>query len=261
MEAHPEEAVLTNVVGTMNVCAAAQRVGCERVVFISTDKAVDPVSIMGATKRVGERIVQAFAADSKTVFCAVRFGNVLGSRGSVVPIFERQLRQGGPLTITDRAATRYFMTIPEAASLIIEATDQATGGEIFILDMGTPVRIDELARKMIRMHGLRPGEDIEIREIGLRPGERLHEVLTTVGERLMPTRHPGVTGVRPRGQTPPRVRVLRAVDNIRTLAEGGRTTELVPALFALARTGEVPSADWPAAAPVLAGALIEVRPS
>jgi FlaA1/EpsC-like NDP-sugar epimerase len=238
MEAHPEEAVLTNVVGTMNVCAAAERVGCERVVFISTDKAVDPISIMGATKRVGERIVQAFATDGTTVFCAVRFGNVLGSRGSVVPIFERQLRHGGPLTITHPAATRYFMTIPEAASLIIEATEQATGGEIFILDMGTPVRIGDLARKMIRMHGLRPDADIEIREIGLRPGEKLHEILMTVGERRTPTRHPGVAGVQPDGQTPPRLGVVRAVDHIRALAEGGQTAELVPALFALARTGE-----------------------
>ncbi len=195
MESHPGEAAIINVIGTYNVCQAAAQTGCQRFVFISTDKAVEPSNVMGATKRLGEQIVQGFAAAGKGNFTAIRFGNVLGSRGSVVPTFARQIEQGGPLTITHRDATRYFMTIPEAVSLIIEAAHQARGGEIFILDMGNPVSIMDLARKMIRLHGLRPEQDIHIQEIGLRPGEKLHESLASRSEALAATNHPRVSRV------------------------------------------------------------------
>ncbi|MBI4492097.1 MAG: polysaccharide biosynthesis protein [Chloroflexi bacterium] len=240
MEVHPEEAAITNVLGTFNVCLAAEREGCERVVFISTDKAVAPASVMGATKRVGERLIEAFSAGSQTVFCAVRFGNVLGSRGSVVPIFARQIRQGGPITITDPETTRFFMTIPEAANLIIEAACQAEGGELFILDMGDPVGIVDLARKMIRLHGLRPGEDIEIREIGLRPGEKLHESLVGSTESLAPTKHPRVSRVLSRAAAPAsREELVRGIEQLRWLAEMGPAEALVSTLFALAGASAV----------------------
>lgn len=235
METHPEEAVLANVVGTFNVCQAAEQSGCERVVFISTDKAVAPANVMGATKRVGERIVESFSGGSKTVFCTVRFGNVLGSRGSVVPTFARQIREGGPLTITHPEMTRYFMTIPEAVNLIIEASYQAVGGEVFVLDMGDPVAILDLARKMIRLHGLRPGEDVEIQEIGTRPGEKLHEALASSSECLRPTSHPRVSRVVTSEGVPiGRMDAARTVEQLRLLAETGSTDVLVSVLYRLA---------------------------
>ena len=195
MEKHPAEAVLANVLGTYNVCAAAERVGCERVVVISTDKAVAPSNVMGATKRVAERIVEAFSADSQTLYCAVRFGNVLWSRGSLIPTVTRQIRLGGPITLTHPDMTRYFMTVTEAVSLIIEASYQAERGEIYILDMGEPVNIVDLVYKMVRLHGLEPGEDIEIKWTGPRPGEKIHESLVHDAETLLPTDHPSVSRV------------------------------------------------------------------
>jgi FlaA1/EpsC-like NDP-sugar epimerase len=242
MQAHPAEAVITNVIGTRNVCLGAEQAGCRRLVFISTDKAVAPANVMGATKRVGERLIRTLPADGSLIACAVRFGNVLGSRGSVVPTFARQIREGGPVTVTDMEATRFFMTIPEAASLIIESASYAAGGEIFILDMGDRVSILDLARKMIRLHGLRPGEDIEIREVGLRPGEKLHETLTTTAEHLAPTSHPRVSRVEPNGDSDiGRKELLRAIEELRQLAEMGPADMLIPALFSLAegRTPDV----------------------
>jgi FlaA1/EpsC-like NDP-sugar epimerase len=240
MQAHPAEAVITNVVGTRNVCLAAEQAGCHRLVFISTDKAVAPANVMGATKRVGERLIRTLRADGSLIACAVRFGNVLGSRGSVVPTFARQIRQGGPVTVTNMEATRFFMTIPEAASLIIEAAGHAQGGEIFILDMGERVRIADLARKMIRLHGLRPGEDIEIRQVGLRPGEKLHETLTTPAEHLAPTSHPRVSRVEHDGSSGTgRTELLGAVEALHQLAETGPTDALLAALFCIA-AGETP---------------------
>jgi FlaA1/EpsC-like NDP-sugar epimerase len=231
MQAHPQEAVITNVVGTYNVCRAAATVGCSRFVFISTDKAVAPVNVMGATKRIGELMVQAFAGGS-TIFCAVRFGNVLGSRGSVIPTFARQIRDGGPVTITHPDMTRFFMSIPEAANLIIEASCHALGGDIFILDMGSPVRVLDLAHKLIRLHGLRPGTDIEIREIGMRPGEKLHEALTTADETVLPTPHPRVLRVREAASCVPRREEIQClVDRLRILAETAPTEALVDAVF------------------------------
>lgn len=178
MEDSPAEAIRTNVIGTYNVAKAADKYGVKKMVLVSTDKAVRPTNVMGATKRFAETIIQYFADKSKsTAYAAVRFGNVLGSNGSVIPLFEKQIKEGGPITITDKNIIRYFMTIPEAVSLILQCGLFATGGEIFILDMGKPVKIIDLAEKMIRQLGLVPYKDIQIEEIGLRPGEKLYEEL------------------------------------------------------------------------------------
>ncbi|MBO4856178.1 MAG: polysaccharide biosynthesis protein [Bacilli bacterium] len=178
MEDSPAEAIRTNVIGTYNVAKMADKYAAKKMVLVSTDKAVRPTNVMGATKRFAEMIIQHFAAESKnTAYAAVRFGNVLGSNGSVVPLFKKQIEAGGPVTITDKRIIRYFMTIPEAVSLILQCGLFATGGEIFILDMGKPVRILDLAEKLIRQAGLVPDVDIKIIETGLRPGEKLYEEL------------------------------------------------------------------------------------
>ena len=178
MEDSPAEAIRTNVIGTYNVASMADKYHAKKMVLVSTDKAVRPTNVMGATKRFAEMIIQHFSEVSKnTKYAAVRFGNVLGSNGSVVPLFKKQIEEGGPVTITDKRITRFFMTIPEAVSLILQCGLFAEGGEIFILDMGKPVRIMDLAEKLIRQSGFVPGVDIEIVETGLRPGEKLYEEL------------------------------------------------------------------------------------
>ena len=186
MENNPCETVKNNVLGTYNTANAAEKYGVEKFIMISTDKAVNPTNIMGASKRMGEMIVQC-RTDSKTNFAAVRFGNVLGSNGSVIPLFKNQIAKGGPITLTDKRIIRYFMTIPEASQLVIQAGAMAKKGELFVLDMGKPVKIYDLAVNMIRLSGLVPGEDIKIEEIGLRPGEKLFEELLIKTETLEKT--------------------------------------------------------------------------
>lgn len=187
MEHSPSEAVKNNVFGTLNTAVCAQKYGAERFVLISTDKAVNPVNVLGATKRVAEMTVQSLGAEGKTKFASVRFGNVFGSSGSVVPLFMQQIENGGPVTLTHKETTRFFMTIPEAARLAIEAASMTAGGEIFVLDMGEPVKIYDLAKELIRRSGYEPEADIKIEITGLRPGEKLHEELLTAQENLEPT--------------------------------------------------------------------------
>lgn len=189
MERSPNEAIKNNVFGTKNVAEAAHQYGVERFVLISTDKAVNPTNIMGASKRMCEMIIQGLAKQSQTKFVAVRFGNVLGSNGSVIPLFKQQIKEGGPITVTHREIIRYFMTIPEAAQLVIQAGAIAKGGEIFILDMGEPVKIYDLAIDLIRLSGLEPHEDVEIKVTGLRPGEKLYEELLMSEEGLTDTKY------------------------------------------------------------------------
>ncbi|MCL6614295.1 MAG: polysaccharide biosynthesis protein, partial [Firmicutes bacterium] len=189
MEEAPDEAIKNNVFGTLNVAELAHEYNAKSFVLVSTDKAVRPTSVMGATKRLAEAIVQDLARRSATRFCAVRFGNVLGSRGSVVPLFQHQIARGGPVTVTDERMVRYFMTIPEAASLVIQAGAMGKGGEIFVLDMGEPIRIIDLARELIRLSGLEPGKDIEIVITGPRPGEKLFEEVLTAEEGMNATKN------------------------------------------------------------------------
>ncbi|MGL5149421.1 MAG: polysaccharide biosynthesis protein [Clostridium sp.] len=189
MEESPMEAIKNNVLGTYNVAELAARNNIDKFVLISTDKAVNPTNVMGATKRMCEMIVQAFNKESKTEFVAVRFGNVLGSNGSVIPLFKKQIAEGGPITLTHKDITRYFMLIPEAAQLVLQAGAYAKGGEIFVLDMGSPVKIYDLACDLIKLSGLEVGRDINIEVTGLRPGEKLYEELLMSEEGLTETMH------------------------------------------------------------------------
>jgi FlaA1/EpsC-like NDP-sugar epimerase len=262
MEVHPEEAVRVNVLGTKIVAELAAHYGAERFVLVSTDKAVNPCSIMGATKRLCEMLITTAneragehsplhlctpaplhpCTSAPRLLCtAVRFGNVLGSRGSVVPTFERQIEQGGPVTVTHREMARYFMGVSEAASLIIQAAALTEGGDIFMLDMGQCIRIDDLARRLIRLRGLRPDVDISIVYTGIRPGEKLHEELLSDGEERCPTAHPHIFRIRngPRETCDPSTSLRAGVsretlDELIALAEAQRNGEVVARLRELA---------------------------
>jgi FlaA1/EpsC-like NDP-sugar epimerase len=191
LEMHPWKAIDNNVLGTKNLIDVSTKNNVARFVFVSTDKAVRPANVMGASKRLSEMLVQGQngCGLSDTKFMIVRFGNVVGSVGSVVPLFKKQIQRGGPITVTHPEVTRFFMTIPEACQLILQAGTMGKGGEIFILDMGTSIKIDDMARDLIRLSGFEPDVDIKIEYVGLRPGEKLYEELITEGENIVPTRH------------------------------------------------------------------------
>jgi FlaA1/EpsC-like NDP-sugar epimerase len=228
MEKNPTEAIRNNVFGTLTVARQAVESGVERFVNISTDKAVHPANIMGATKRLAELIVQSLRGQD-TRFVSVRFGNVLGSDGSVVPVFQRQIAAGGPVTVTHPDVRRYFMTIPEAVQLVLQAGSMGTGGEIFILEMGESIRIDDLARNLIELSGLRPGEDIDVVYTGLRPGEKMSEELSIAGEDLLPTSNERIRVLRGKeGSIPPLFR--KELDGLRRMVEAGRQEKAVAAL-------------------------------
>jgi FlaA1/EpsC-like NDP-sugar epimerase len=233
MEQFPEEAIATNVVGTANVLDAAARNGVDRFVFISTDKAVNPSSVMGATKRLGELLVRQVAQESRVRYVTVRFGNVLSSRGSVVPLFRQQLARGEPLTVTHPDAMRFFMTIPEAVQLVLQAAALAEPGDTFVLDMGEPVRIVQLARDLIQLHGLEPDVDIPVEFIGTRPGEKLAEELYFASERAEPTTHEAIRRVRLNGDNSDLSDLRAAVARLATIAETGDRSAIVGALSAL----------------------------
>jgi FlaA1/EpsC-like NDP-sugar epimerase len=247
LEAHPSEAVRTNVVGTANVLEAAESVDVERLVFISTDKAVYPSSVMGASKRVGEQLVLA-RTPPLAAYCAVRFGNVLGSRGSVVPTFMRQIESGGPVTVTDRRMTRFFMSIEEAVQLVLQAAALSrpdSGGEVFMLDMGDPVMIYDLAERMIRLSGHKPGTDIEIEITGARPGEKLVEELVALDEAQEETEHTSIHRVIPIPIGDERLEqgILRLDYLVRELADEDCQEQLKALALVERRLGRVPSLE------------------
>lgn len=230
LEANPEEAVLTNVIGTRNVIEAGSRVGMDRFVLISTDKAVEPSSVMGATKRVAELMTQAGGErGDRCIYSAVRFGNVLGSRGSVIPTFIEQVKSGGPVTVTDPQMTRYFMTVDEAVQLVLQASALAESSELFLLDMGEPVKIDDLARRLIRLAGLAPGKDVEIEYTGIRPGEKLREVLAD--QPLGPTAHDKIYDVRL--SHPHAAALMNMINELEDAARSGKTHEVLEHLNAM----------------------------
>jgi FlaA1/EpsC-like NDP-sugar epimerase len=234
LEDFPEEAVLTNVVGTRDVIEAGSRVGMERFVLISTDKAVSPTSVMGATKRIAELMTQlGNARDDGCVYTSVRFGNVLGSRGSVIPTFVRQIQNGGPVTVTDPGMTRYFMTVDEAVQLVLQASALAEGSEIFLLDMGEPVRIETLARRLIRLAGLSPGQDIEIEFTGRRPGEKLVETLA-LGP-LQPTSNNRV--LEAHLDAPQPHALMTHIADLEELARSGHTEDVISLLKTMTAAG------------------------
>lgn len=237
LEQHPDQAVRTNALATYHLCRLAQVYGVRRFVFISSDKAAAPVSVLGASKRIGEMVIQSLAKSTRgeTCFCAVRFGNVIGSRGSVVPVFVQQIERGGPVTVTHPDATRYFMTIPEACGLVIVTAAIADAGELYMLDMGEPVRINDLAIKMIRWRGLRVGKDIPIVYTGLRPGERLHETLAATGEELVQTPYRKIYRVTQSEHLPALLEIVDWMSSLDDQFQPGRNDQIRERLFEIVR--------------------------
>ncbi|OEH85516.1 polysaccharide biosynthesis protein [Desulfuribacillus stibiiarsenatis] len=243
MEANPEEAIKNNVMGTYHVAKAAHQFGSKRFVLVSTDKAVNPTSVMGASKRVAEMVIQHLDKQSETSFVAVRFGNVLGSRGSVVPLFKKQIAAGGPVTVTDDKMIRYFMTIPEAVQLIIQAGAMAKGGEIFVLDMGDPVKIIDLAKTMIKLSGFGPYKDIDIVITGMRPGEKLYEELLSAEEGVNATFHKRIFVAKPNGLNVRLIEdTMKNIDNLSLPRSHDDTIALLQAFIpSFRRNGETSS--------------------
>ncbi|MCX7801098.1 MAG: polysaccharide biosynthesis protein [Fimbriimonadales bacterium] len=233
MERNPIEAIENNALATRTLADLAAKYGVRKFIMLSTDKAVQPRSVMGASKRVCEMVVSAYGSTSETEFAAVRFGNVLGSRGSLVPLVQAQIRRGGPVKVTHPEMTRFFMTIPEAVQLVLQAGAMGKRGEIFLLDMGDPVRIDDLVRDIVRLHGLVPDEDIRIEYTGARPGEKLHESLANDLEDLLPTAHGKINMVRPSAQIV-RTLLLRDLDRLEELCRQRRADEAKQMLMDIA---------------------------
>jgi FlaA1/EpsC-like NDP-sugar epimerase len=226
MELNINEAINNNVMGTRNIVEACEKYNVNRLVMISTDKAIRPVNVMGASKRIAEMVVLDAAHRTGRAFCVVRFGNVLGSRGSVVPLFKRQIAKGGPVTITHPDMKRYFMTIPEAVYLVLQAAGMSKSGETFVLNMGQQVRILDLAEDLIRLSGLEPGKDVEIVYTGIRPGEKLSEDLWEEGNQFAPTQHPDIFQF----DDPSNLRdeeLQQKVTELLNLAAEGRNSEII----------------------------------
>jgi FlaA1/EpsC-like NDP-sugar epimerase len=245
MEANPLESVRNNSLATRIVADAAVEHGARRFVLVSTDKAVNAKTVMGQSKALCEWIVEAYGAreDISTRFVAVRFGNVLGSSGSVIPIFRRQIAKGGPVTVTHPEMTRYFMTIPEAASLVVQAGAIGGRGDVFVLDMGEPVRIIDLAMQMVRLSGKDPERDIDIEIVGARPGEKLHEELWGEGETAVPTSHPKI--MRVSGPIVDVEWLEEELTELERLVHGGETLEVVSRLSTMMRAPRVTGARDP----------------
>ena len=237
MEHSPSEAIKNNVFGTINVAEAADRYGVSKFVMISTDKAVNPTNIMGASKRICEMFIQTMDIKSKTDYVAVRFGNVLGSNGSVIPLFKRQIERGGPVTVTHEDVTRFFMTIPEAAQLVIQAGAYASGGEIFILDMGSPVKIYDLANDLIKLSGYVPGKEIKIEVTGLRPGEKLYEELLMGEEGIRKTTHDKIFIAKPSDIDSDELRTK--IDELRFIVDKGDKREIAKKISDIVCTYDV----------------------
>jgi FlaA1/EpsC-like NDP-sugar epimerase len=223
-ELHPREAVFNNILGSRNLFEASVAGNVERFVLISTDKAVRPTNVMGASKRVTEMLMEWFSLNHQSLFMAVRFGNVLGSSGSAVPLFQEQIARGGPVTVTHPEITRYFMSIPEAAQLILQAGAFGLGGEIFVLDMGKPVKIIDLVRDLIKLHGLEPENDIPIQYVGLRPGEKLYEELITFGENILPTSHKKILVLK--NDNTDHSQLMQQIDNLTEISRNFNSHEI-----------------------------------